>query len=112
MEDLLCVSFDSNEQKNEHGLCVARPSKDGSYTALKMLLDKQAKDLYRAITDQSAKVIVLPDNPTNGDVIKAVFPNAKVEIGRLAAIVDFSNRETDAFFFDWWNAPYKREVEE
>ena len=38
-------------------------------------------------------VLTIPDNPTNGDMIKAMFPNEG----------DF---ETD-FDADWWNAPYK-----
>jgi len=36
----------------------------------------------------------IPDNATNGDVIKAMFPNEN----------DF---ETD-FDAEWWNAPYQK----
>lgn len=38
---------------------------------------------------------LIPDNATNGDVIKAMFP-------------DESDFETD-FDTDWWNAPYRKE---
>lgn len=61
---------------------------------------------------ENVNVIEISDGMTKGDVIKAVFPNAKVEVGQLAAIVDFGNQETDAFLIDWWDAPYKREEEE
>lgn len=119
MDDFLHVSFDSNERKNEYGLCVARPSKDGSHTVLKMLLDVKAKNLYRALTDQAAETIVLPDSPTNGDVIKAVFPN--IEFTDMAftihAVANVTSNGVKGgisydFWKDWWNAPYKREVEE
>lgn len=39
--------------------------------------------------------IPIPDNATNGEVLKALFPNEH----------DF---ETD-FDADWWNAPYQQE---
>ena len=36
--------------------------------------------------------IMIPDNPTNGDIIKALYPNAK----------------TIVYDAEWWNAPYKQ----
>lgn len=57
--------------------------------------------------------ITIPDNATNGDVIKLLFSKAtyfnedsscatmKVNMGELDEYVDF--------YIDWWNAPYKRE---
>lgn len=38
-------------------------------------------------------ILTIPESPTNGDIIKAMFPNEG----------DF---ETD-FDADWWNAPWK-----
>ena len=44
----------------------------------------------------------IPDNATNGDVIKAIFkPNW---IRRMDDVV----REEYEFDADWWNAPYER----
>ena len=58
----------------------------------------------------------LPENPTNGDIIKAMFPNAIIEIMKSCVeknmvcvtwgfkeIPSYYNR----FYEDWWNAPYK-----
>ncbi len=50
------------------------------------------------------KATVIPDDATNGDVIKAMFPN----------VVNSNTNLVDAFnnAREWWNAPYKKEVEE
>ena len=64
------------------------------------------------------KIIVIPENATNGDMIKAIFPEFGWD-------VDYADREIFAeipydvptriyrrkIYFDiqWWNAPYKKE---
>ena len=52
MTDLLYVTWDYDEKKNEKGICVGRVNKDGSHTILKMLLDDKAERLYKVITEQ------------------------------------------------------------
>ena len=56
--------------------------------------------------------VILPDNATNGDMIKAVFPNVQVVdagIHRITAIFgDCHNMMyRNSYDEDWWNAPYK-----
>ena len=50
----------------------------------------------------------LPDNATNGDVIKAIFPDAeniRMDNGLpLNFVLEF---ELHRNYKDWWNAPYK-----
>lgn len=66
------------------------------------------KDVYTALHGKNTKVIsmldilnaifhgtVLPENPTNGDMIKAMFPNIDTSFSN---IIDLNL---------WWNAPYK-----
>lgn len=55
---------------------------------------------------------------TNGDVIKAMFPNSRVDVGLDKAYFyttyDCSDEDFDKYaVFDknWWNAPYKAESE-
>lgn len=49
---------------------------------------------------------VLPDNPTNGNMIKFIFPNASItEIGGDSTIVVANDYK---FNSTWWNAPYER----
>ena len=46
--------------------------------------------------------IPIPDNATNGDVLKAIFkPN------RITRMDDIVREEYD-FTHEWWNAPYKK----
>jgi len=51
----------------------------------------------------SGKSVILPNNATNGDVIKAVFPNISKYNNML-----LENHSTNILFDDeWWNSPYK-----
>ena len=48
----------------------------------------------------------IPDNATNGDVIKAMFDVKEVEMYNTYA-VDFPEEGSHYFFKGWWNAPYQ-----
>ena len=53
---------------------------------------------------------VLPENATNGDMIKAMFPNAIIEINELGSMVHvkYDNHTCWVNYeLEWWNAPYK-----
>ena len=56
-------------------------------------------------------IIEIPDNATNGDVIKAMFPYAKEIKGRTTIYYSFFPFGKMEFLLDWWNAPYKKESE-
>ena len=73
------------------------------------------------IAYQIANGTPLPENPTNGDVIKALFPNAKIERGLYGIsgtpmiCLNLGTRydvHEMSFVKEWWNAPYKAESEE
>lgn len=59
---------------------------------------------------------VLPDNATNGDMIKTMFPNIEADIIKTntggyieVKYLDTTDKcDVTAFRKDWWNAPYKR----
>jgi len=54
--------------------------------------------------------IVIPKNATNGDVIKAMFPDVKIMwITQTKIDVTFMNNQDYITELDakWWNAPYK-----
>lgn len=58
-------------------------------------------------------MIPLPDGATNGDMIKALFPDSEVaETQGLVPKVCFESHsgEQCISFFDtsWWNSPYKK----
>ena len=53
--------------------------------------------------------IPLPENSTNGDVIKAMFPDIYTEECDYDV---FTTLDTDTrFTYDWWNAPYRMKSE-
>jgi len=55
--------------------------------------------------------IIIPDGATNGDMIRAMFPNVecgKDELGNVF-IISSVQLGTIAFGESWWNTPYKVE---
>ena len=64
---------------------------------------------------EKGKNIFIHENATNGDVIKAVFPNTNIEYWAEYSTynVEFPNdNDVKHFSYDWWNAPYKAESED
>ena len=65
------------------------------------------KNFQGTIASAIANGTPIPDNATNGDMIKALFPNTKIEHqgGIIRFIVDcWSFQIAD----DWWNALYQK----
>ena len=67
--------------------------------------------------------IDVPDNVTNGDIVKTLFPDIEVKIDRIypsyekgviCTLKDDVPINTITFTLEWWDAPYKenKEVEE
>ena len=56
----------------------------------------------------SGKLVVIPDNATNGDVIKAMFPHYDVEVNEQKNYIHILY---DSFYttypLRWWLEPYK-----
>lgn len=53
--------------------------------------------------------IKVPDNPTNGDMIKAMFPKIEIYTDVINEIVDVEICEDSSELrcsIDWWNTPY------
>ena len=74
---------------------------------------------YAGISDAYKKAFealkLIPDNATNGDVIKAMFPNADIEYWYEYSTynVEFPNdNDIKHFSYNWWNAPYKKGEQE
>jgi hypothetical protein len=60
--------------------------------------------------------IQIPDNATNGDMIKAMFPNWRIKYVRKMSGLNRYDIEIDelnrlSFYEDWWNSPYKEDKE-
>ena len=50
--------------------------------------------------------IILPDDATNGDVMRAMFPNLATEHNGVLVNVRIGDYCTQAFTYDWWTASY------
>ena len=74
---------------------------------MKMLIDLPEKADYDQILMALNGGLRLPDNATNGDMIKVMFPFADIEIGGRIVAVDI-NVWITTFPLDWWNAPYEK----
>lgn len=66
------------------------------------------------ITKAYKNGIFIPENATNGDMIKAIFPNIKTwDESEGALCVEFKTlNQIKIFPKYWWNAPYKTESED
>jgi hypothetical protein len=62
-------------------------------------------------TEPSADVIPIPRGATNGDMIKAMFPNIEYGKDELGNVFIISSAQLGyiALRESWWNAPYKRD---
>lgn len=62
--------------------------------------------------EEQPTVFTIPENPTNGDVIQAIFPDTEIEgngsEGAIQSIAVSIGYGTSYFALDWWNAPYKK----
>ena len=57
---------------------------------------------------EKINVIPIPEGATNGDIIKAAFPNLEVEIEGTHITCWIDEHRWFAPDYEWWNAPYKR----
>ena len=53
----------------------------------------------------TVNAVIIPEGATNGDVIKAIFPN-EVGYGEGATCIYYRKM---CFDLDWWNSPYRKE---
>ena len=98
MRIILEISDEEVEIINRNGF-----NKDGTFS---FKLNEVVKQAIR-------NGVILPDNATNGDMIKAMFP--LIEIKReISSTSDNIVMRDDSFFeainrfhTDWWKAPYK-----
>ncbi len=74
-------------------------------------IDKGFCDWYDEIK-YAETVLTIPDNPTNGDMIKALFPGAKIDANVYTYVIEvklpYHTKHDTGLLFDkdWWNAPY------
>lgn len=67
----------------------------------------------KVYVDKSPTVLTIPENPTNGDMIKALFPNIEIyDSEKMESVYTgipfgkYIGANVDCMR-EWWNAPYK-----
>ena len=78
---------------------------------------QEALTLHYELCKEEGNIITVPDGATNGDMIKAMFPNANITVNEKlgekgTVFVDFNEPDTVIIFdLEWWNSPYGKEQE-
>lgn len=96
------------------GICPSRDEKEYLQEAADRL--EQKSETVTEFADRCRECgksyIRIPDNATNGDVIKVIFPNAKIVETDREVFLYTGTREKDEdiqiFDTEWWNAPYQK----
>lgn len=59
---------------------------------------------------QEKEMIYIPDNATNGEVIKTIFADEICDLyeGNFEVVYYDKTHERHDFLAEWWNAPYKK----
>lgn len=75
---------------------------------------KKTGQVTYGLVDSVLRGTPLPQNLTNGDVIKAMFPKAFFDdyVNQWDEVESVVMDNEIYFDIDWWNAPYKTESEE
>ena len=58
-------------------------------------------------TTETINAVIIPDNATNGDMIKAIFPETIIYDDIYVMHIGIGRADMN-FRKDWWYAPYKR----
>lgn len=71
--------------------------------------EELAEDLQKELFElkRNPNIIEIPDNATNGEVIKALFDIKEIEEMKHCVFVTIYPDYDTRFIKDWWNAPYK-----
>ena len=102
--EIKTILADFEKARNRLSECVKRASNDNF--------------IWNSGQDEEVNAIDIPKNATNGDMIKAIFPDAEIkEIrgtldGSLLGYRTWLGGRSQDFLLDWWNTPFKRGEEE
>lgn len=68
-------------------------------------------ELIKALAELLAEKMEIGEEPTNGEVIQAMFPCTEVVEGDGITGVRIDTKDIGALmvlYTDWWNAPYQK----
>ncbi len=84
-------------------------------TGTSLLCGTYELETIKMFLDAFKEMRIIPNNVTNGDMVKAMFPDIIIEESEDTIHLKYSTVNSDPLFFvqvskKWWNAPYKKEV--
>lgn len=85
------------------GICT-KDEGERTIDALNFAIESIKVDRAYDLAYEKVDFIEIPDNATNGDMIKAMFPN-EVGYGESTSCIYYGTMRFDR---DWWNSSYKR----
>lgn len=89
--------------------CVSRKAFMDSYNGIETPIGYRKVVDMQVVEDLPPVKPTFPKGTTNGDMIKAMFPNVEVTEKNNGYEVYFGiGTATQYFNYQWWNAPYKK----
>lgn len=79
----------------------------------KDFIEKHRRWLYIAVDNYIPSILGIPENPTNGELIEAMFPDGKIwKSGNYMCLLTNGQGDAQMLDLDWWNTPYKKGAKE
>ena len=88
------------------GICT-KDEGEKTINALTFAIESIKVDRAYDLAYEKVDFIEIPEGATNGDMIKAMFPN-QVGYGESTSCIYYGIMRCDK---DWWNSPYRKEQE-
>lgn len=100
----------------KEGIC-GKEQGERTIKSLEFAIDSLKVDEAYNLMYEKVDFIVIPEGATNGDMIKAMFPDAEITMPRnplntnSCVIVNYNYNEKHYNYYrlDWWNSPYRKE---
>ncbi len=84
-------------------------------TGTSLLCGTYELETIEMFLDAFKEMRIIPNNPTNGDMVMAMLPDVIIEESEDTIHLKYPTVNSDPLFFvqvskKWWNAPFKKEV--
>ena len=107
LEDIIAIAESLKGLSEQYGGITITLDK---ISDLKFALESIKVDRAYDLAYEKVDFIEIPDNATNGDMIKAMFPQFEVFImGDNQQVTILCGEMRMDFSKDWWNSPYRKE---
>ena len=106
--DTLTEHLDHWKRLLSEGICT-KGEGERTIDAFTFAIESIKVDRAYDLAYEKVDFIEIPEGATNGDMIKAIFPNISVYEHENGATYSINNEYN--FNSTWWNSPYRKEQE-